>query len=96
MTNAISRRSFLNHSACLAAAAAGGGLLAGCGGAEASPLISPADDAYWRSVAAQYKLSTDIINLENGFYGAMTSGVQANYQSNIEKLNHQNSFDLQK
>lgn len=94
MTYEFSRRTFLNRSACLAAAAAGGSLLTGCGGAEASPLSNPADETYWSTVAAQYQLSSDIVNLENGFYGAMTAAVQAHYQRNIEKLNFQNSFYL--
>lgn len=69
-------------------------MLTGCGGAEASPLSNPADETYWSTVAAQYQLSSDIVNLENGFYGAMTAAVQAHYQRNIEKLNFQNSFYL--
>lgn len=95
MTTEISRRSFLNSSVCMAVAASTGALLtAGCGGAEAQSLISPSDENYWNSVAAQYKVSPDITNLENGFYGIMTTSVMDEYKRNIEKLNLENSYYL--
>jgi isopenicillin-N epimerase len=94
MTNELSRRSFLNQSVCMTVAASTGGLLMGCGGAEAQSRISPTDEAYWNSVASHYNVSQDIVNLENGYYGAMTKDVMAAYQQNVDKLNFQNSFYL--
>ena len=72
-----------------------GALLAtGCGGAEAQSLISPSDENFWSSVAAQYQVTPDITNLENGYYGIMTKSVMADYQRNIELLNLNNSYYL--
>jgi selenocysteine lyase/cysteine desulfurase len=79
----------------MAVAASTGALLAtGCGGAEAQSLISPSDENFWSSVAAQYQVSPDITNLENGYYGIMTKSVMADYQRNIELLNLNNSYYL--
>lgn len=81
----------------MAVAASSGALLtAGCGGAEAQSLaaISPSDENYWSSVAAQYQVTPDITNLENGYYGIMTKSVVAEYQRNIELLNLSNSYYL--
>jgi selenocysteine lyase/cysteine desulfurase len=79
----------------MAVAASTGALLAtGCGGAEAQSLISPSDENFWSSVAAQYQVSPDITNLENGYYGIVTKSVMADYQRNIELLNLNNSYYL--
>jgi selenocysteine lyase/cysteine desulfurase len=79
----------------MAVAASTGSLLAtGCGGAEAQSLISPSDENFWSSVAAQYQVTPDITNLENGYYGIMTKSVMADYQRNIELLNLNNSYYL--
>ena len=79
----------------MAVATSTGALLAtGCGGVEAQSLISPSDESFWSSVAAQYQVTPDITNLENGYYGIMTKSVMAEYQRNVEMLNLNNSYYL--
>jgi isopenicillin-N epimerase len=93
MTTDLSRRSFINSSVCMAIAASTGALLtAGCGGAEAQSLVSPSDENYWSNIAAEYEISPNITNLENGFYGIMTKSVKAEYHRNIDTLNLNNSY----
>jgi isopenicillin-N epimerase len=96
MTIEVSRRSFLNQSVCVTLAASTGGLLAGCGGAEAQSRISPTDEAYWNSIVGRYNVNVapNIYNLENGYYGVMTKDVMADYLRNIEHLNFNNTFYL--
>ncbi|MGX1186476.1 isopenicillin-N epimerase [Pseudomonas sp. F-14 TE3623] len=95
MITQITRRSFINRSVCVAAAASTGSLFAADrSGAESEFLatVEPGDENYWSNVAAQYQVSSDITNLENGFYGIMTKSVLAAYHRNIETLNLNNSY----
>jgi isopenicillin-N epimerase len=72
------------------------GLGLGVGTAQAQSLgaVSPSDETFWGKVAAQYQVSPNITNLENGYYGIMTQSVMADYQRNIERLNLNNSHYL--
>ncbi|KTC22081.1 penicillin epimerase [Pseudomonas marginalis ICMP 11289] len=91
----ISRRSFINRTACLALAASTGSLFAADrGGMEAMLVntVSSSDESYWLNIAAQYQVSPDITNLENGFYGIMNNTVLAEYHRNIKFLNLNNSY----
>ena len=58
------------------------GLGLGVGTAQAQSLgaVSPSDENFWGKVAAQYQVSPNITNLENGYYGIMTQSVMADYQ----------------
>ena len=87
----------MNSSVSMALAASTGTVLTtGYGLANAQPLtaVSPSDEKFWGNVAAQYQVSPDIVNLENGYYGIMTKSVLAEYRLNIEKLNLNNSLYL--
>lgn len=87
----------MNSSVSMALAASTGTVLTtGYGLANAQPLtaVSPSDEKFWGNVAAQYQVSPDIVNLENGYYGIMTKSVLAEYRHNIEKLNLNNSLYL--
>lgn len=52
------------------------------------------NEAYWSQVASLYKLSPDLVNLENGFYGVLPRPVLSAYQAHIERLNELNSVYL--
>jgi selenocysteine lyase/cysteine desulfurase len=57
-------------------------------------LANADNDIYWSRVADLYRVSPDIVNLENGFYGIMSKPVLAAYQRNITYLNEHNSIYL--
>ena len=66
---------------------------AGAALAAPSPSSAGADDeAYWREVARAYDVKTDIINLENGYWGVMARPVAERYLENVKRVNHDNSF----
>lgn len=50
------------------------------------------DESYWREVAAQYDITREVIQLENGNWGSMSLPVQAAYERHLRKVNQQNSY----
>jgi len=66
--------------------------------ASASPLASdsvdrgPQNEAYWAGIAAQYDVTREIIQLENGNWGVAPRTVLAAYQANIERVNRDSSY----
>jgi selenocysteine lyase/cysteine desulfurase len=62
----------------------------------ARPTTAPAklanDESYWRQVAAQYDITRDVIQLENGNWGSMSLPVLAAYEQHQRKVNQQNSY----
>ena len=49
------------------------------------------DEAYWRRVAAQYKISSAYTNLEAGYFGMMAAPVLAAYHRHIDRVNLESS-----
>lgn len=49
----------------------------------------PAD---WQSIAAQFDVSREVIQLENGNFGTMARPVFAAYRSHLERINRQGSY----
>jgi selenocysteine lyase/cysteine desulfurase len=103
MTTDISRRLFINSSASTVLAVSASAMLTGISvpAAAQAPaatrgMPSPTDETYWSKVAEQYQVSSDITNLENGYYGMMTKSVMAEYQRNIELLNLHSSYYLRR
>jgi len=45
------------------------------------------DEAFWRQVAAQYRVSRAITNLENGYWGVMAQPVLDAYKTNLDRVN---------
>jgi len=45
------------------------------------------DEAFWRRVASQYRISPAITNLENGYWGVMAEPVLDAYKANIDRVN---------
>lgn len=50
------------------------------------------DESYWRQVAAQYDITRDVIQLENGNWGSMSRPVLAAYEQHQRRVNQQNSY----
>jgi selenocysteine lyase/cysteine desulfurase len=62
---------------------------------DASPTLVAADDeTYWARVAAQYTVSADFINLENGFFGVQATPVHEALHRYETQLNLENTFFL--
>ena len=75
--------------------AAGGALLLADPAEAALPeaaRATPQDMGYWRKVAAQFDVTRDIVQLENGMWGMMAKPVAQAYQRNTERVNRLNSF----
>ena len=56
------------------------------------PEVVARDEEYWRKVAAQYKVTDRVTNLEAGFFGMMAQPVLAAYHANIDRVNRESSF----
>ncbi|WP_321489241.1 aminotransferase class V-fold PLP-dependent enzyme [uncultured Hyphomonas sp.] len=50
------------------------------------------DEAFWRSIAAQYDVTPDVVNFENGYWGLMAKPVLEAFIRNTEKVNRNNSW----
>ncbi|HEX5069860.1 MAG TPA: aminotransferase class V-fold PLP-dependent enzyme [Vicinamibacterales bacterium] len=97
----LTRRSFLGTAGATGVALVGARALvaASVDGAQAA-LQRPAgsadavarDEAYWRRVAAQYRVSSQFTNLEAGYFGMMAAPVLAAYHRNIDRVNLDSSF----
>jgi isopenicillin-N epimerase len=66
------------------------------GAALASSAVLPAAQAQsrsdWQAIAAQYDVSRDVIQLENGNFGTMARPVFDAYRKHLEKVNRYGSF----
>ncbi|MBJ7313079.1 aminotransferase class V-fold PLP-dependent enzyme [Rugamonas sp. CCM 8940] len=52
------------------------------------------DESYWSGVRAQYAVSPDFINLENGFFGVQATPVHQAFQRYQEQLNLESAYFL--
>lgn len=59
--------------------------------AGAGPALAT-DAAYWRDVRALYNVTSDIVNLENGYWGVMAEPVRRVYLEKTDMVNRENSF----
>jgi selenocysteine lyase/cysteine desulfurase len=50
------------------------------------------DEAFWRPIAAQYDITPDVVNFENGYWGLMAKPVLEAFVQNTEKVNRNNSW----
>ncbi|WP_238474007.1 aminotransferase class V-fold PLP-dependent enzyme [Altericroceibacterium spongiae] len=53
---------------------------------------APDDEAYWARVAAQYDVTREVIQLENGNWGMMARPVLEAYKAHIERVNRDTSY----
>lgn len=50
------------------------------------------DEAYWKRVAAYYRVSGEFTNMEAGFFGMMAAPTLAAYHAHIDRVNRESSF----
>lgn len=50
------------------------------------------DDAFWRDIAAEYDVTRDVIQLENGNWGMMPKPVHAHYVEVLSRVNRETSY----
>lgn len=62
--------------------------------ARAGPSAVPAadDEAFWAKVAAEYDVPRDVIQLENGNWGAMSRPVREAYEQAVARVNRDTSY----
>jgi aspartate/methionine/tyrosine aminotransferase len=59
---------------------------------DVSPDVLATDELYWRSIAAQYDVTREVVQLENGNWGICTKPVMAAYEQHLQAVNRRNSF----
>lgn len=59
---------------------------------DAPPEVVASDEAYWRRVAAHYRVSNRVTNLEAGYWGMMAIRVLEEYRRQVERVNLESSF----
>ncbi|MEO3886736.1 aminotransferase class V-fold PLP-dependent enzyme [Nonomuraea sp. B5E05] len=59
-----------------------------------SPELLARDERFWGTVARQFQVSPDFVNLENGYYGIMPDQVRRAYHRNVDHLNERSSHLL--
>ena len=59
---------------------------------EGTPQQVATDEHYWRQVAAQYDITSDVTMLDNAFWGAMARPVLAAYEQHLADVNRGNSY----
>ncbi|HSL68777.1 MAG TPA: hypothetical protein VK864_00980, partial [Longimicrobiales bacterium] len=102
MSVEVTRRGFLGSLG--AAGAAVAVPLAGCAAGQSpaqlselprpqgAPEVLARDEAHWRRVAANYRVTEKVTNLEGGYYGLMAAPVLAEFHRQIERVNLENSY----
>ena len=59
----------------------------------ARPGAAAATDAdYWAAVRGLYKVTSDVMNLENGYWGIMAEPVRQEFARRNDEINFENSF----
>jgi isopenicillin-N epimerase len=58
---------------------------------DTAPDVLARDETYWRSVAAQYDVTREAVQLENGYWGVMAKPVQAAYLKHQLTVNERSS-----
>lgn len=57
-----------------------------------SPEMVARDEAYWRRVAANYRVSPQYTNLEAGYFGMMAAPVLAAFHRHVDRVNLESSY----
>ncbi|SER20888.1 aminotransferase class V-fold PLP-dependent enzyme [Sphingobium sp. YR768] len=52
----------------------------------------PDDEAYWAGIAAQYDVTREVIQLENGNWGMMAQPVIERYEAAVRRVNRETSY----
>ena len=53
---------------------------------------APTNQLFWDAVRSQFAVSSDILNLENGYWGIMAEPVRRTYLAKSDMVNRENSF----
>lgn len=61
-------------------------------GSDCPPHELARDETYWRSIAAHYDVTNEVVNFENGYWGLMARPVMEAFFRNTEKVNRNNSW----
>ena len=56
------------------------------------PDVLARDEAYWHTVAAQYDVTREVVQLENAYWGIMSRPVQAANERHQRTVNERNAF----
>ncbi|MGP3934096.1 aminotransferase class V-fold PLP-dependent enzyme [Nonomuraea sp. KM88] len=59
-----------------------------------APELLARDERFWGTVARQFQVSPDFVNLENGYYGIMPDPVRRAYHHHVDHLNERSSHLL--
>lgn len=54
--------------------------------------IRPDDEVFWARIAAQYDVTRDVIQLENGNWGMMARPVLDHYEASVRRVNRDTSY----
>lgn len=54
--------------------------------------LRPDDDARWKAIARNYVVTSEIVNLENGYWGIMAQPVLHEYRRLTDLINRENTF----
>ncbi len=57
-----------------------------------SPEALAGNQAYWQAVAAQYDVTDEVVQLDNGYWGSMNRAVLAHYQQQVAMVNRDNAW----
>ncbi len=57
-----------------------------------SPELLAVDETYWKEIRSHYKLKTDYINLENGYYNILPQEILEGYIQHIRDVNFQGAY----
>ena len=82
---AVAAASFATETACTAAP-----VPASAGEQAVQDIAS--DEAFWRPIVAQYDVTPNVVNFENGYWGLMAKPVLEAFVRNTEKVNRNNSW----
>jgi selenocysteine lyase/cysteine desulfurase len=53
---------------------------------------SYSENNFWKTVRSQYKLNSELINLENGYYNIIPNPIMIKYKKLISKINYEGSY----
>lgn len=86
------RRSWIKGAAVGALLSAGPVRALAASAGAAAHLSRAHDEAYWAGIAAQYDVTQDVVQLENGNWGMMPRPVLDAYQRHVARVNRDSSF----
>lgn len=59
---------------------------------DGEPGVIARDERYWRCVARSYDVTSEVVNLENGYFGVVPDVVLAEYHERVDEIAERSSF----